>query len=237
MTRKAVDECRFQLQQIMLRDGEELMANQPWATEQDRWIELVFAVLAEVSDLPEDVLREAAEEVNAFGLLSIPRLAIPLDSTEGQTNHRRLVDALVEAGLPDEKARRAAEGVHDIAVGLSAHFDAYLQRYLRYYGEMMLADLDRWFTFKTLSGSEAANAFTYWLQNAVLMPLSNIDAPVKAFCADLDATPADMIEAADQLGANLSLLDDLALLRQQAADLKSLETRLMRDSSKEEDAA
>lgn len=222
MDDRAVDECRFQLQQLMVHDCKELIANQPWALEQDRWVELVFAILSEVSHLPEPVVRELAEDLAAFGLLSIPLLSRPPASPPGDADHRRLWQTMAKAGMPEEAARRAAQALHEVALGLQSRFDGFLQRYLRHYGEMMLDQLPTHFAFTAITESEAANAFTYWLQNAVLMPLSNIDEPVRAFCSDCGATPAELVLAADQLGANLSLVDDMALVRRRAADAAAM---------------
>jgi hypothetical protein len=231
MDNPAIAECRHQLNRLILRDGQDLFELQPWALESDRWAELAFSVLAELSDLPEETLRECVEELAALGLLSVPHLARPQDDKTGVAHRARLSKALEDAGLPTETAAKATEALHDIAAGLQTHFDGHLQRYIRHYGEMMLNDLEGFFDFKTISDAQARNAFCYWMQNALLMPLSNIDGPVRAFCDDLGAKPGDMIEAADSMGVNLGLLDDLALLRWKDCDTKALERLLKVNTS------
>lgn len=237
MDNAAVEECRNQLHRLILRDGQEIMESQPWAMEEERWAELVFSVIAELTDLPEDAIRECVEELLAIGLLSISQLARPNIDKAGAAYHRRVAQAIEDAGVSQDVSVQVTQAVHEIAVGLQTHFDGYLQRYLRHYGEMMLADLEKWFEIKAITNAEVQNAFCYWLQNALLMPLSNIDGPVKAFCEDLAASPAELIEAADQLGANLSLLDDLLLLRWKAADTKTLERLLKSPQNEMEEVA
>lgn len=223
MDNAAIAECSHQLNRLILRDGQDLLELQPWALEADRWAELAFSVLAELSDLPEETLRECVEQLAALGLLSVPLLARPKDDKASVAHRRRLSEAVEDAGVPVEIAAQATEALREIAVGLERHFNGYLQRYIRHYGEMMLNDLHQHFEFKAISDAQARNAFCYWMQNALLMPLSNIDEPVRAFCDDLGAKPADMIDAADQMGVTLSLLDDLALVRWKARDTKALE--------------
>lgn len=217
MDNDARRECRYHLLRL-LRDGGALIRTQPWASEADRWGELVFAVLCEVSDRPQTALRGLTADLVALGLVGADALAADRQGAEGRLNRQHLLAELTRAGLDEAAANQAAGGLHELAQGLTRHFDGRLQRYLRHYGELMLAELGQWFAFRNLTEAQAANAITYWLQNAVLMPLSNIDAPVRSLCEEIGASPADLVAAADELDINLSLLDDLALIHRQSRD-------------------
>jgi hypothetical protein len=219
MTSAGTDEARFRLTQLMVRDGADLLATQPWAMEDARWAELAFALMSRLSRQPDTVLRDLVDELAGIGLLDVATLAAGPDSPGGEAAQRRLVQVMQERGLEPAEAARVARGLGDLARGLQQHFAGRAQRYLRHYAEAMLRDLDRWFACTELTREELADVVTYWLQNAAVMPVSLVDESVRAFCDEFGFTTRELIDAADDLGLNLGLLDDLTLLHANARRL------------------
>ena len=67
--------------------------------------------------------------------------------------------------------------------------------------------------FSSLSPREAEHALVYWLQNVLGLPLSLKDDAVVEFAAEHSLAPERLIEAADSIGLNLAVLDDLIYSR------------------------
>jgi hypothetical protein len=74
---------------------------------------------------------------------------------------------------------------------------------------MMLDDVDKLFDVPSSDRSALASAYTYWLQNALSMPLSLVDQTMWTFCEKNGVTPEELIAAADDLNINIAFLDDL----------------------------
>ncbi|MGE5830727.1 MAG: hypothetical protein ACM30G_20515, partial [Micromonosporaceae bacterium] len=99
-------------------------------------------------------------------------------------------------------------------------FGGSVTQYLRRYGEAMLADIGRYFRFTVADSDSVRRAFVYWLQNTLGMPLSLSGPELRKFCARHGVTESDVIAAADEIGLNVALLDDLVhlhLAREMAA--------------------
>jgi hypothetical protein len=56
-------------------------------------------------------------------------------------------------------------------------------------------DLGGIFHFTTLSPEEVTYAFTYWFQNVLNMPISLLDANIKAICHQYNFSPEELITA------------------------------------------
>jgi len=193
---------------------DDLAIKHPWMWEGNRWKELVFALLTRVAPLPEQDTRATVEQMNRSGLLDISLLASIAGASgshpeQSSPQARQIRESLRATGFSMAEAERALTAMCEAAHGLQEHFGGKVQRYLRDYGELMLLDLGRVFQFSTLSEADAADAFTYWFQNVLSLPLSLIDTDLKAFADQRGLDPHLMIQAADNMDLNLALLDDL----------------------------
>jgi hypothetical protein len=179
----------------------------------DRWKELVFALLTQVSQAPEEELRQVVEDLGELDLLEISALAdLVSDQEELEADSetaRRILEFLVERGFDPATAQRALKTIAQAAGGLHKHFGGKVQRYLRSYGVHMLKGLDEFFQLDALQEDEVLRGFSYWLQNVMNMPLSLRDETLQRFCKEHGLTPDQLIEAADELDFNLGLVDDL----------------------------
>lgn len=204
---RAAESAAYQLRRVLATEGDDLALGQPWLWEFDRWKELVFALLARISPLPEVGLRLLVDRLADLDLLAVEALA---EDGDTEPAAGRVVDLMVEAGMSAEAADRAQTTVVEAARGLREAWGGKVQKYLRHYAEAMLRELPESFTFTALAPDEVQSAFTYWLQNAVNLPLSLVDDSVLAFCDHYGFTPADLIEAADRIDLNLAVADDIA---------------------------
>jgi hypothetical protein len=125
------------------------------------------------------------------------------------TPSRQISGLLREHGFTEDDAARGMLLVSTVARGFREHFNGKVQLYLRHYGEMMLSDIDKMFDAPSSDRSVLASAFTYWLQNALCMPLSLVDHSMWRFCEENGVTPEQLIAAADDLNINVAFLDDL----------------------------
>ncbi|MGB8385887.1 MAG: hypothetical protein WCG47_32390 [Dermatophilaceae bacterium] len=203
-----VEEAGYQLRKLMFSQDPGLAALQPWLWEAARWHELAVAIVSQVSDLPQQDVREIITLAASLDLLDVERLARAERAATRETS--RLTEVLTDEGLSDAEAERSVRALVEIASGLERHFDALHQRYLRHYGELMLDELERWFTVSAMSSDELRMVFTYWLQNILGMPLSLVDEHVQIWCRENEVEPADLIAAADRQGINLAFVDDMA---------------------------
>lgn len=208
MNESELSQIEFELRKLIVRYAE-LFEYHRWPSEHARWVELGFALLSTVSQLPEPQVREAVETLDALDLLEID----PLASADDALAVQRITSVLEEAGFSTENARRGALGLRDAARSLTRKHGGKVQRYLRQYGRQMLNDLDEEFSFETLDADEVDRAFRYWLQNALNMPIELPHPAVATFAFEHGVSRADLVEAADSLGLNLALLDDIIVQR------------------------
>jgi hypothetical protein len=214
----------FELRKVLTIRSQELGVVHPWLWEEERWKELVFALLSKSTRASEAEVRLLTERMAELDLLHVDRtarLGADKDSDEAREMTRRVVDLMIEGGFTKEEAERGFAAIRDAATGLLQHHKGKVQLYLRKVGESMLDQLPQNFAFSSLSKGEVADAFTYWLQNALNMPLSLVDESVRSFARTIDVSPAELIAAADRIDMNLALMDDLAHLRMAEIDRPS----------------
>ncbi len=219
------DEAQFAIMRLEMLEGARVLNSHPWYSEGDRWAELVFSLLNELTPLTEAEVRWITLALSRAGMLEVADLAAAR-SSDGSTDTdapliRRIVQLLVDAGCTPEQAKNAASATVEVASGLESNFAGKVQLYLRSYGELMLSELAQHFPLNTLSQASAQQAFTYWLQNALYMPISLIDDSLKRFCEEESIEPHGAVQAADQLNVNVAYLDDLVQLREAAARQES----------------
>jgi len=213
-TNDALETARYLLHRTVLRYGAGLLEDHPWVWETARWRELVFAIFAHPTPMSHSDLHDLTVQMEAMGLLDVQVLAKLAEGEAQLPIHRHprgrcLVLMLEEAGYKSEPARRRIETVARVALMLRNRFNGKIQRYLRSHGERMIDDLYSDRSATEGDGPELANAFTYWLQNVVSMPLSLFDDNVERFCTENKLKKEDLYAAADDLDFSFAFVDDL----------------------------
>jgi hypothetical protein len=200
---KAQPEAKFLLQKILLRQEEKLSARYAWIWENARWHELVVALVSQVLKQSESDVRRMIGYAAELGLLEIDDAII---SPERKSQFTQL---LTEEGASQEEATRAVGLVIAAAQGFQRHFGGTVAAYLRYYGEQMLRDIDKQFSFPLAQSEAVQQGFIVWLQNTLGLPLSLRNPAMKRFCRDHQISESELVAAADEIGLNLAVLDDV----------------------------
>jgi hypothetical protein len=186
-----------------------------WPWENARWHEMVFCLLLRLGqpELEADMARSLVNMLADLDMLRIETLAgLALDGEEPDFAHPDLVlmlHLIERSGLDPAKAIAAVTTICQAALGLQKQHGGKVQRYLRHYGQRILDELDKHFSFTNMSDEDARYAFTHWLQNVLNMPLVLSEPAVEQLCKKLGVTVDDLVGVADSLDLNLALLDDM----------------------------
>lgn len=207
-------EAKYILRKTLATEGSDLVFNHLWIWEVERWKELVFSLLTKVIKISEEEVRDLVNDLEELELLDINALsALCREQTRPDLespNARHILGLFQEKGLSETDAERGLTVICEAALGLTEHYSGKVQRYLRHYGDLMLHEVGKVFQFSTLSETEIKQAFTYWFQNVMNMPLSLIDENVEEFCKENHLSTEELFAAADELDMNFALVDDIA---------------------------
>ncbi len=213
MEKQNISETEFQLRKLLGKYSDIFVYHQ-WPSEHKRWVELVFALVARISNKSEDEIRDVIEELDdpRLDLLDVEALS-EIPETDGgidldYPHARRVVEYLSESGFTEEESKSSVLVMHEAAKSLIEYHDGKIQKYLRKYGQQMIDELSQNFSFSKMSEADVKYAFTYWLQNVLNMPISLEDENVKKFCKKINKKPEELCEVADKLNINIALLDD-----------------------------
>jgi hypothetical protein len=205
--RTGAAEAEFRLQKLTY-DHADFINYHRWPYESERWVELAFALLTQVSELPEIQVREAAEKLEANGLIEIEDLARQ-SPEERRAQMERSVEVLEEEGFSPEEAQRGITSIWDAASTFEERYGGKVQVYLRQYGERMLDEVQDEFSFTELESGQVDYAFRYWLQNVLNMPVNLPLDSVDALAEECGITTEELVQAADNLDLNVALMDDI----------------------------
>lgn len=215
MGRSNLSEMEFQLRKLITRYNDIFEYHQ-WPSENRRWVELIFALITRISDIPEDEIRDIIEELDDLELLNLEALS-EISDVKGKINlnnpnARHIFEYLLESGFTKEESKSSIQVMHEVAKSLMKNYDGKIQKYLRKYGQQMIDELPRNFSFSKMSDEDVNYAFTYWLQNVLNMPIRLPTKSFDAFCRKLNVGSDELIEEADRLDINLALVDDMIQL-------------------------
>jgi hypothetical protein len=198
------------LKKLIYVAGGSVASSHQWLWEGERWKELVFALLAQVSTVGEDAVREIADELYQLDLLDVETLAGLRRKGRGdESTAGRIIAIMREGGIGKDEAALGLASICDAASGLVANHSGKIQFYFRAHAQRMVKDAQKVFGLSAMKEHEARMAITYWLQNVLNMPLSLQDKTINTFAGEHGVTGAALYAAADELDLNVALLDDL----------------------------
>lgn len=207
-----LSEINFQLKKLFSKYSD-IFAYHQWPSEHERWVELIFALVSRISYKPGDEVRRVVEDLDDLELLDIGALS-KIPDAQGyidlnSTIPRRIVEVLSESGFTDEDSKKSVITIFEAARGLTEHHNGKIQKYLRKYGQQMLDDISRNFSFSKINNNDLKYAFTFWLQNVLSMPVSLEDEYIEKFCRKIQKKPEELWEVTDKLDINFAILDDM----------------------------
>lgn len=183
-----------------------------WAWEQERWHELVFALLAASAGLQvhPDTVRRLTGVLADLHVLDVNELAECHPDETGTSTEPSLVTTLryhlEKVGFFADQARSATAAICQAAAALQQNYEGKIQLYLRQQGQRLVDDLAGALGLSDFA--PATKALALWSQNTLNLPVPVSDAFTAAACNDLETTYERLVEAADRLNINVALLDD-----------------------------
>ncbi len=199
-------DVKTHLQQLLSQHEADL-GGYAWEHESDRFAELVFCLLNQCCCQSPENTRIAVMLLNHLKLLEIETLATLGEQSDGNIVVLRYI--LERQGFSAAEAARGVTVLTQTAKTIRATYDGKIQRYLRRHGEFMRDELANVFANVPLNKEQLRYAFSHWLQNAVIMPVSMDHPAIAEFCKSHQVTREDLLHAADELDLNAALLDDL----------------------------
>ena len=191
--------------------GAGLLDHQPWAFEHARWLDLLLCVLVAGVGMDADRARVMLSTMDRHGLLTPADADGPLDPVEAPFTRAQLT-AYVASGHEDDPtvADEAVRLIANLGARVQQRWGGHVQRLLREHGRRMADDVAGDLIASGLPEDVALKAATLWLQRVCNIPsILPGDVHIEQFCARFDVTPDQLVDAADRLSLNVSLLDDL----------------------------
>jgi DNA repair protein RadC len=220
-----MEQAKFQkIQDFMQEEFERFAAGSPpalskyeWPWEKAKWYELVFCLIAKIdnSSAAAAIARETTEIFADLDLLEIDILA-PLAPDKGHPDYKApqlslMLSILERQGYEEEEGKTAVVSICQAARALQQDFGGKVQKYLRTYGERMLAEAPDTFLFSSMSEEDTRYVFSHWLQNVSNMPVALSHPSVKSLCERFGIGIDELVSIADRLDVSLALLDDWAV--------------------------
>lgn len=210
---KDYSQVKFQLQKLSTKYPH-LFNYHQWPSENDRWVELLFALIIRVTKKPEIEVRELLGDLKNWGVLSTSKLieihsTHPDDKWFSHVDVMNISDYLQESGFTKKEVETTLQIIKEASLSLQKNFNGKIQTMLRSFGEEMLEKMMYSFDIKAIQKDDIKSAFSYWLQNALNIPISIKTPDIDAFCKKYDLSYGDLTQASDELDINLALVDDL----------------------------
>ncbi len=190
------------------------LSEMPWASEDDRWAELVFCLLYEANGQADAAIaRSAVMTLRYLGLASLESLAdigaAEKEATSRSESGAAVAEILLRHGFEDPEAAvrtlsRAARSVKE-AWGQ-------VQVFLYNQGQAMLDELAQAISSDDAPEDTVRAAGALWLQNTLNLPVMVERPAITSLRSRYGASLEELMDAADQVGLNVAILDDLVTL-------------------------
>ena len=191
-----------------------LPADYKWEDESARWTELVYCIFAELTEHSYRDARRLANDLADLNLLDVNDLAgIPI-MDDGMVNPdnsrvRTITDILKANGVAEDDIKKSLSAICKVAQAICENYDGKIQKFLRKYGHEIVNEFDSHVSFSEVSKGTQSRILVKWIQNTLAMPLAFSNVYTARFCERKGASYWELAEAADNLGINGAMLDDL----------------------------
>jgi hypothetical protein len=176
-----------------------------WEYENERWNELVVAVLIEGARISPRLAREAAHTLGRL------KLSEPGQLVKSDPSYRRLLsDVLTRLGLDSQTAAAAIDALAEVAQVVCRDWRGKPQVFLRNLGDEGVHRFSKSFGGDGLGENAVERIARLWLQNVASLPIWNAeDDHLRDFRREYGISESELDEISDELGINVAVLDDV----------------------------
>jgi hypothetical protein len=191
-----------------------LPADYRWEDEHSRWNELVYCIFAELTDHSYRDARSLSDKIFGLNLLELDDLADVQIMEDGKADPnnpriRTVSEILLINGIEQSDIDKSLSAICKVAQSIQENYDGKIQKFLRKYGEEIVNEFDSHVSFSEVDRGTQSRILVKWIQNTLAMPLAFSNIYSVRFCKKQGVTYLELAEAADNIGLNGSVLDDL----------------------------
>jgi hypothetical protein len=191
-----------------------LPADYRWEDEHSRWNELVYCIFAELTDHSYRDARSLSDKIFGLNLLELDDLADVQIMEDGKADPnnpriRTVSEILLINGIEQSDIDKSLSAICKVAQSIQENYDGKIQKFLRKYGEEIVNEFDSHVSFSEVDRGTQSRILVKWIQNTLAMPLAFSNIYTVRFCKKQGVTYLELAEAADNIGLNGSVLDDL----------------------------
>lgn len=185
-----------------------------WEDEHSRWNELVYCIFAELTEHSYMDARSLSDNIFNVNLLELDDLADVQIMENGMADPdnpriRTISEILSINGIDQSDIDKTLSAICKVAQAIKENYDGKIQKFLRKYGEDIVTEFDSHISFSDVDRGTQSRILVKWIQNTLAMPLAFSNIYTAKFCKKEGVNYLELAEAADNIGLNGAVLDDL----------------------------
>jgi hypothetical protein len=185
-----------------------------WEDEHSRWNELVYCIFAELTEHSYMDARSLSDDIFNLNLLEQDDLADIqiMENGMADPNNPRIKtisEILSINGIDQSDIDKTLSAICKVAHAIKENYDGKIQKFLRKYGEEIVNEFDSHISFSDVDKGTQSRILVKWIQNTLAMPLAFSNIHTVKFCKKEGVNYIELAEAADNIGLNGAVLDDL----------------------------
>jgi len=185
-----------------------------WEDEHSRWNELVYCIFSELTQHSYSDARSLSDSLSELNLLNVEDLASVKIMEDGMadpdnTRIRTITDILLSNDVDEVDIKKSLSAICKVAQAIMENYDGKIQKFLRKYGQEIVNEFDSHVSLNEVDKGTQSRILVKWIQNTLAMPLAFSNIYTAKFCEIEGVTYHELAEAADNLGLNGAVLDDL----------------------------
>ncbi|NOR16797.1 hypothetical protein GQ543_03685 [candidate division WOR-3 bacterium] len=185
-----------------------------WEDEHSRWNELVYCIFTELTQHSYKDARSLSDSLSELNLLDVEDLANVkiMDNGMADPDNKRIMtitDILISNDISESDVKKTLSAICKVAQAIMENYDGKIQKFLRKYGQDIVDEFDSHVSFSEVDKGTQSRILVKWIQNTLSMPLAFSNVNTAKFCEIEGVTYLELAEAADNIGLNGAVLDDL----------------------------
>jgi hypothetical protein len=191
-----------------------LPADYKWEDENSRWNELVYCIFVELTEHSYKDARFLSDSLSELNLLDVEKLAEVKLMEDGMvdpnnTRIQTINDILLSNGVNETDIKKSLSAICKVAQAIKENYNGKIQKFLRKYGKEIVNEFDSHVSFSEVDKGTQSRIIVKWIQNTLSMPLAFSNIYTARFCEIEGFNYHELAEAADNIGLNTAVLDDL----------------------------